>query len=92
MDELTALREEIDRLDAALVYILGQRFACTERIGCIKQQRDLPAYDGEREAAQKERLNSLAEDAGLSPSVVTAVFETIMATVKERHDEIRRLG
>ncbi len=90
MDELHSLREQIDRLDAALVYILGQRFACTEKIGRLKADRALPSYDGERETFQKERLSRLAIDAGLTPGVMERVFETVTTVVRERHDQIRR--
>jgi len=89
MDELQSLREQIDRLDAALVYVLGQRFACTEKIGRIKKDRGLPGYDEQRETSQKERLFHLAADAGLAPGVMEKIFETVTAAVRERHDQIR---
>ena len=43
-------RESIDRLDAILVYTLGERFKHTQSVGRLKAAHDLPASDPAREA------------------------------------------
>ena len=38
-------RDSIDRLDAILVYTLGERFKHTRSVGKLKAQHDLPPAD-----------------------------------------------
>ncbi|MFW5695745.1 MAG: chorismate mutase [Alkalispirochaeta sp.] len=88
--ELTAYRETLDRLDAALVYLLAERFTVTERIGQLKSQLNVPPLDARREQAQVERLREIAMAAGLNPDYAERVFLTVTTVVRERHEEIRR--
>ena len=52
-------RESIDRLDAILVYTLGERFKHTQAVGKLKAEHDLPPSDPTREATQIARLEEL---------------------------------
>lgn len=87
--ELAAFRSIIDRLDADLVRILGERFAVTERVGQLKAQSDLPALDATREEEQLTRLRELADQAGVPADLVTVVFGEITRSVRRRHQELR---
>ena len=49
-------RASIDRLDAILVYTLGERFKHTQAVGKLKAEHDLPPSDPNREADQIARL------------------------------------
>lgn len=40
---LKSHRESIDRLDAILVYTLGERFKHTQAVGKLKAEHDLPS-------------------------------------------------
>ena len=60
-------RESIDRLDAILVYTLGERFKHTQAVGKLKAAHDLPPSDPDREAKQIARLEDLAKQADLDP-------------------------
>jgi chorismate mutase len=82
---LDDLRSHIDRLDAALVYLLAERYSCTDEIGRLKKHEHLPPLDAEREERQKARLRAIAGDAGVDADTVIGIFDTITATVKERH-------
>lgn len=90
VDELARYRESIDRLDAALVQILAERFRVTEHIGHLKRARGMPSLDAQREEAQEKRLRTLANEAGLNADVMAQVFETITACSRARHEEILR--
>jgi chorismate mutase len=87
--ELAAYRSTIDRLDAELVRILGERFAVTERVGYLKARHDLPTLDASREGEQLSRLRELADQVGVRRELVEAVFGEITRTVRLRHDELR---
>ena len=62
-DILKSHRASIDRLDAILVYTLGERFSHTKAVGQIKANHDLPASDPNREVEQITRLKNLAQNA-----------------------------
>src|SRR3546814_1460248 len=68
MDEtLKRYRESIDNIDAALVFMLAERFKITQAVGRYKASHGLPPADGARAKAQVERLRSLSKSANLDP-------------------------
>ena len=67
LDILRDHRDSIDRLDAILIYTLGERFKHTKAIGELKAENELPPADPDREAYQISRLESLADEADLDP-------------------------
>ena len=87
-NSLQRYRDSIDNLDAALVYILAERFRLTDRIGWLKRDHSFPAGDPRREEQQINRLRSIAQSADLDPELVTTLFPVIMAEVRRRHREI----
>ena len=86
--ELLALRGSIDNIDAALIHMLAERFRCTQQVGRLKAEHDMPASDPEREARQIERLRALAVDARLDPEFAEKWFNFIVAEVIHHHQVI----
>ncbi|MBO9410874.1 MULTISPECIES: chorismate mutase [unclassified Ruegeria] len=78
-------RESIDRLDAILVYTLGERFKHTQAVGKLKAEHDLPPSDPTREAAQITRLEDLAKEADLDPDFAKAFLNFIIQEVIRHH-------
>ncbi|MGZ2259163.1 chorismate mutase [Roseobacter sp. A03A-229] len=78
-------RASIDRLDAILVYTLGERFKHTQAVGKLKAAHDLPPSDPAREAAQIERLEDLANRADLDPEFAKKFLNFIIAEVIQHH-------
>ncbi len=78
-------RASIDRLDAILVYTLGERFKHTKAVGKLKATHDLPPSDPAREAAQIERLEDLASQADLDPEFAKKFLNFIIAEVIQHH-------
>ncbi len=78
-------RESIDRLDAILVYTLGERFKHTQAVGKLKAAHDLPPSDPSREAAQIERLEDLAKRADLDPDFARAFLKFVIQEVIQHH-------
>ena len=64
---LKDMRRSIDNFDAVLIHTLAERFRCTQKVGELKAQHDLPPSDPDREAKQIERLRRLADEAGMDP-------------------------
>lgn len=78
-------RKSIDRLDAILVYTLGERFKHTQAVGKLKASHDLPPSDPTREAAQIARLEDLANRADLDPEFAKKFLNFIIAEVIQHH-------
>ena len=88
--ELTALRQSIDNIDAALVHLLAERFKFTQQVGRLKAATGMPASDPERERVQIARLRSLAEEAHLDPAFAEKFLGFIVAEVIHHHESIRK--
>ena len=78
-------RESIDRLDAILVYTLGERFKHTQAVGELKAQHDLPPSDPAREEKQIARLEDPADRANLDPDFAKAFLNFIIQEVIRHH-------
>ena len=78
-------RESIDRLDAILIYTLGERFKHTQAVGKLKAEHALPPSDPAREAKQIERLEELAQRAHLDPKFATKFLNFIISEVIQHH-------
>ncbi|WP_299377852.1 chorismate mutase [uncultured Tateyamaria sp.] len=86
-DVLADHRASIDRLDAILVYTLGERFKHTQAVGKLKATHDLPPSDPTREAAQIKRLEDLANRADLDPEFAKKFLNFIIAEVIQHHQK-----
>jgi chorismate mutase len=83
-------RASIDRLDAILVYTLGERFKHTQAVGKLKAEHALPPADPAREAAQIERLERLAEEADLDPEFAKKFLAFIISEVIQHHKRFQK--
>ncbi|EKE45683.1 hypothetical protein OCGS_0300 [Oceaniovalibus guishaninsula JLT2003] len=87
-DLLKEHRASIDRLDAILVYTLGERFKHTQSVGRLKAEHDLPPSDPAREAQQIARLQALAKEADLDPDFARKFLAFVIAEVIQHHKKI----
>lgn len=84
-DTLLRYRESIDNIDAALVFMLAERFKITQAVGRYKATAGLPPADPGREAAQVARLRTLAETANLDPEFSEKFLRFIIDEVIRHH-------
>ena len=84
---LHRLRSSIDNVDAALIFLLAERFKCTKQVGELKAEHGMPASDPAREEQQVARLRTLAEDADLDPAFAEKWFNFVVAEVIRHHTE-----
>ena len=80
-------RQSIDRLDAILVYTLGERFQHTQAVGKLKAEHDLPPSDPARETTQIARLEDLAKRADLDPKFAKKFLNFIIQEVIHHHQQ-----
>ena len=78
-------RESIDRLDAILIYTLGERFKHTQAVGKLKAEHNLPPADPKREEDQITRLGRLARSADLDPEFAEKFLKFIIKEVIRNH-------
>jgi len=72
--ELLSIRDEIERIDRALIDLIAQRVRLARRVGAVKRSAGLPTLDPPREAAVVRRAGALARDAGLEDEDVRYIF------------------
>jgi chorismate mutase len=86
---LKTWRDSIDNIDAALIYILAERFRCTQEVGRFKAKYGLPPADPAREAEQIARLRQLAKSAHLDADFAEKFLTFITREVIQHHIAIK---
>lgn len=86
-ETLLNLRASIDNIDAALIYMLAERFRRTKQVGVLKATHRMPPSDPAREEQQVVRLRALAEQADLDPEFAEKWFNFVVAEVIRHHTE-----
>ena len=86
---LARYRQSIDNIDAALVFLLAERFKVTQEVGRYKAKSGLPPADPGREDAQIARLRGLAKDADLDPEFSEKFLRFIIDEVIRHHEQMR---
>jgi chorismate mutase len=87
-DPLQHFRQSIDNIDAALVFMLAERFKVTQAVGRFKAEAGLPASDASREERQIARLRALAAEANLDPDFTEKFLRFIIDEVIRHHEGI----
>ena len=85
---LARLRSSIDNIDAALMYMLAERFKATKQVGHLKADHGMPASDPAREEQQVARLRELARTADLDPVFAEKFLAFIVEEVIRHHEAI----
>lgn len=78
-EDLDAVRNEIDRIDEALVELLSTRRGLALRAAAGKRVRGVALRDLEREAEIARRASGLARMRGLDPEIVRDLFWRILS-------------
>lgn len=89
LDPLQQFRQSIDNIDAALVYILAERFKVTQAVGRYKAENALPPADPVREEKQVTRLRKLAAEANLDPDFTEKFLRFIIDEVIRHHEQFK---
>lgn len=85
---LADYRASIDNIDAALIYMLAERFRCTKAVGVLKATHGLPPADPSREAEQIARLRRLADESQLDPDFAEKFLNFVVREVIRHHEQI----
>ena len=87
--QLKKYRDSIDNIDAAMIFLLSERFKITHKVGVLKAENTLLPADASREAQQVSRLRKLSNEADLDPQFAKKMLDFIIAEVISNHEKIR---
>jgi chorismate mutase/prephenate dehydratase len=88
-NELSALREEVDRLNRSLERLLQERASVVLKIASVKQQRNLDALDLDREAQMFAALGRFS-DGPLPREDVVSIFREILTASRKLQERAMR--
>lgn len=77
METMTDVREQVDRIDAEIIALMAQRFACMDAAARIKQDRNI-VRDEVRKAAVLRNVKQLAEKARIPVPLMAAIWEMLV--------------
>tara|TARA_R110002033_G_scaffold3756_6_gene20401 strand:+ start:39 stop:347 length:309 start_codon:yes stop_codon:yes gene_type:complete len=77
METMTDVREQVDRIDAEIIALMAQRFACMDAAARIKQDRNV-VRDEDRKAAVLQHVKQRAEEAGVPVPTMAAIWEMLI--------------
>jgi chorismate mutase len=89
-NELELLRNKLDDIDEQMVILLKERFEITRKIGIYKKQNDIYAVDPAREQFQFDRINNLATNNNVNPSLMQKILRLIIDAVVEEHKQLAK--
>ena len=87
--EVLRTRGAIDRVDRAIVQLLGERQRLSLEIGSAKADRGLPVFAPERERELIDGLRALGPSHDLDPDHLEAVFQLILAESRSVQEKKR---
>jgi len=88
--DLSSLRAELDRVDAAIAALIGQRLALARRVGERKAASGAAIFDRDRENDLLRARRAAARERSLDPDVVENVFrQIILASHREQRRTLR---
>ena len=87
MEELSALRGEIDRIDRQIAQLLFARMEVTRQVGEYKVRHHMNVLDEEREKQVLSAKAALSDDPAMQ-GALTTLFETIMAISRKQQRQL----
>jgi chorismate mutase len=86
--DLKELRQHLDRLDAALLYILAERMSLIPKVAQYKKENNMPRFQPEREKEILETKRKLAESLNINPDLAEKIFKEIIEDAHRIEKEI----
>lgn len=72
------LRSEIDRIDRAVIALLGERATCIDRAAEIKAEQGLPARIDSRVEEVLAHVRDSARDSGVDPDLTEQIWTLLI--------------
>ena len=78
------LRQQMDGIDAEIIYLLGRRMDLSDKMGLLKKEQNMTVYSPERWREIVDTRSEQAKKQQLSPEFILALYEKI------HHESIQR--
>lgn len=75
---ITAIRVNIDAIDAQIISLLADRQHNVQNIGALKKTHDVPICQKEREQYMFDNIEAQAKASQLDTAFIKSVFKTIV--------------
>ena len=82
MAEIQKLRQNIDRLDKAIIAQVAKRLAIARKIGMLKKKHGAKIRDSKRESFLQELHAEWSKEYKISKETISKVFKQIMKESK----------
>ena len=79
MQNLQIVREQIDKIDDALIDLFEKRFAKVQEIGKIKKEQHIPTKDEKRETEKMNVVTQKGTAKGMSKEFIVQVWNGIFS-------------
>lgn len=79
---LSAIRDDLARLDARLVALIGERVRLARAAGDAKRAAGIPLRDVAREEATLAMVSQLAREQALDEAAVRDIFQRLIAVAR----------
>ncbi|PZT70916.1 4-amino-4-deoxychorismate mutase [Streptomyces sp. SW4] len=86
-DELPALREQLDAVDAVLLETVRERLEICLRIGEYKRVHGVPMMQPQRIATVQDRAARFARQHGIDPEFLRRLYDVVIAETCRLEDE-----
>lgn len=90
MNTLEELRNRIDQLDKELLQVLKNRFDVVEKIGQLKKEKGIPAFDEMRWNEVSKSRKALARSLHIPEHIIEEVFNIIHKYAIEVENKTKR--
>lgn len=88
MEDLSNFRAALDRIDAQLIELLGQRFDICRKVANYKRKNKVPMMQPDRVKAVHERNAELGIRHSVNPKFVQDLYTLIIGEACRLEDEI----
>lgn len=92
LEELTALRQEIDKTDEAIWNLFHKRMLLCQEIGILKHSADIPIFQQARHDEMLEHRLAWAKQNDMSENSVRLLFEAIHKASVEIQEQTNNNG
>lgn len=75
---ITEVRNEIDRIDAQLIQLLGERFGYVREVVKYKEKNDKAVEASDRRKTVIDSRRQWAEQQGIDPDVIEQIYNTLI--------------
>lgn len=79
MKELTQFREELNRIDAQIILLLGDRFKIIHAVGKYKKIHHIPMMQPDRVQEVKMRCTEIGSNYGLEHGFIDRLYDLIIS-------------